>query len=176
MTTCKTGVEHINSLKDSRTVYIDGKLVDDVTVHPAFRNSVRSAGALYDFPARDENAEAMTFTPNGANRRINRCWQLPRSHAEMVQRRKAMQAWAALHCGFMGRSPDHIASTLVGQLMGIEVFYAGAKFVTAGHSFRTFDWPGATGMLDDLMASYDLADELKRISARPRESGDPEPG
>ena len=72
MTTCKTGVEHINSLKDGRTVYIDGKLVDDVTAHPAFRNSVRSAGALYDFPARDENAEAMTFTPDGANRRINR--------------------------------------------------------------------------------------------------------
>ena len=27
MTTCKTGAEHIKSLKDGRTVYIDGKLV-----------------------------------------------------------------------------------------------------------------------------------------------------
>ena len=41
MTTCKTGAEHIKSLKDGRTVYIDGKLVDDVTEHPAFRNSVQ---------------------------------------------------------------------------------------------------------------------------------------
>ena len=33
-----------------------------------------------------------------------------------------MQAWAQLSCGFMGRSPDHLASALVGQRMGIEVF------------------------------------------------------
>src|SRR5438270_10631404 len=122
MTTCKTGAEHIKSLRDGRTVYIDGKLVEDVTERPAFRNSVRSPAALYDFQAREENAELMTFTPAGSNRRINRCWQLPRSHAEIVQRRKALQAWSALHCGFMGRSPDHVASTLAGQRLGIEVF------------------------------------------------------
>jgi 4-hydroxyphenylacetate 3-monooxygenase len=122
MTTCKTGAEHIKSLKDGRTVYIDGKLVADVTEHPAFRNSVRSAAALYDFQARPENIETMTFTPEGSNRRVNRCWQLPRNYAEMVQRRKALQKWAALSCGFMGRSPDHVASTLVGQRIGIDVF------------------------------------------------------
>ena len=49
MTTCKTGAEHIKSLKDGRTVYIDGKLVADVTEHLAFRNSVKSAAMLYDF-------------------------------------------------------------------------------------------------------------------------------
>ena len=121
-TTAKTGAEHIKSLQDGRTVYIDGKLVDDVTTHPAFRNSVRSAAALYDFQADPKNIEAMTFTPEGASRRVNRCWQIPRTHAEMVTRRKALQAWAATHCGFMGRSPDHVASTLVGQRIGIEVF------------------------------------------------------
>ena len=119
---CKTGAEHIKSLQDGRTVYIDGKLVGDVTVHPAFRNSVKSAAMLYDFQAQPENIELMTFQPNGANRRVNRAWQMPRNYAEMVQRRKAMQAWAQLSCGFMGRSPDHLASSVVGQVMGIEVF------------------------------------------------------
>jgi 4-hydroxyphenylacetate 3-monooxygenase len=47
---------------------------------------------------------------------------MPRSYEEMVQRRKALQAWARLSCGFMGRSPDHVASALVGQRMGIEIF------------------------------------------------------
>ena len=47
---------------------------------------------------------------------------MPRNYAEMVQRRKALQAWAQLSYGFMGRSPDHLASALVGQRMGIEVF------------------------------------------------------
>jgi 4-hydroxyphenylacetate 3-monooxygenase len=119
---CKTGAEHIKSLQDGRTVYIDGKLAGDVTVHPAFRNSVQSAGMLYDFQAAPENIALMTFQPNGANRRVNRSWQMPRNYAEMVQRRKAMQAWAECSCGFMGRSPDHLASAIVGQTMGIDVF------------------------------------------------------
>jgi 4-hydroxyphenylacetate 3-monooxygenase len=122
MSKCKTGAEHLKSLQDGRTVYIDGELVPDVTEHPAFRNAVRSAASLYDFQARPENLEFMTFTPNGSSRRVNRAWQMPRSYEEMVQRRKAMQAWAALSCGFLGRSPDHLASALVGQRMGIELF------------------------------------------------------
>ena len=122
MSECKTGAEHITSLKDGRAVYLDGKLIDDVTEHKAFRNSVQSAASLYDFQARPENLELMTFQPEGANRRISRGWQMPRSYDEMVQRRKALQAWAAVSCGFLGRSPDHLASSLVGQRMGIEVF------------------------------------------------------
>jgi 4-hydroxyphenylacetate 3-monooxygenase len=122
MSDCKTGAEHIKSLKDGRTVYLDGKLVGDVTEHPAFRNAVHSAAALYDYQAQPENLEFMTFRPNGSNRRVNRAWQMPRSYDEMVQRRKALQAWAAQSCGYFGRSPDHLASSLVGQRMGIEVF------------------------------------------------------
>jgi 4-hydroxyphenylacetate 3-monooxygenase len=122
MTVAKTGAEHLTSLRDGRTVYIDGKLVPDVTEHPAFRNSVRSAASLYDFQARPENVEMMTFMPEGSNRRVNRAWQLPRNYDEMVRRRKALQAWARLTCGFMGRSPDHVASALVGQRMGIDIF------------------------------------------------------
>lgn len=122
MSDCKTGAEHIKSLKDGRTVYLDGQLVGDVTEHPAFRNAIQSAGALYDYQARPENLEVMTFAPEGSNRRVNRAWQMPRSHEEMVQRRKALQAWSALSGGFLGRSPDHLASALIGQKMGIEVF------------------------------------------------------
>ena len=36
------------SLKDGRSVYIGGQLVDDVTVHPAFGNSVHTAANLFD--------------------------------------------------------------------------------------------------------------------------------
>src|SRR5580704_7551790 len=122
MTVCRTGAEHLKSLKDGRAVYIDGKPVSDVTEHPAFRNSVRSAASLYDFQAQPENIELMTFIPEGSNRRVNRAWQMPRSYDEMVLRRQALQAWAAQSCGYFGRSPDHLASSLVGQRMGLEVF------------------------------------------------------
>jgi 4-hydroxyphenylacetate 3-monooxygenase len=122
MDICKTGAEHIRSLQDGRAVYIDGELVPDVTTHLAFRNSVASAASLYDFQAAPENIELMTFALDGANRRVNRGWQMPRSHAEMVGRRRALTAWAERSFGFMGRSPDHLASALVGQRIGLDVF------------------------------------------------------
>jgi 4-hydroxyphenylacetate 3-monooxygenase len=119
---CKIGAEHLQSLRDGRTVYIDGKLVDDVTTHPAFRNAAASAALLYDYQARGENIELMTFMPEGGTRRVNRSWQMPRDYDQLVQRRKAMQAWAHVSYGFMGRSPDHVASTVIGQRMGLDVF------------------------------------------------------
>ena len=57
MTVAKTGAEHVASLRDGRTVYIDGALVEDVTTHPAFRNAVQSSASLYDFQAKTENIE-----------------------------------------------------------------------------------------------------------------------
>ena len=121
--TVKSGAAHVRSLKDGRAVYLDGKLVQDVTTHPAYRNAVASAGTLYDYQARPENIDRMTFDL-GDGHRVNRCWQLPRSLADLVERRQALAEWAEVTCGFMGRSPDHVASALSGQLMGIEVFRA----------------------------------------------------
>ena len=87
---CKTGAEHIKSLKDGRTVYLDGQLIGDVTEHPAFRNAVHSAGALYDFQAQPDKLELMTFrrtAPTGASTVPGRC-------------RVIMRRWfsAARHC------------------------------------------------------------------------------
>ncbi len=117
----KNGAEHVESVRDGRAVYLNGKFVVDVSVHPAYRNAVASAGALYDYQSRPENVERMTFDLGGG-RRVNRCWQLPRNYAELVERRKALVEWAEVSCGFLGRSPDHVASSMSGMMMGIEVF------------------------------------------------------
>jgi hypothetical protein len=36
----------------------------------------------------------------------------------------------------------------------------GKTGVTAGHSFRTFDWKAATALMQDLVSAYELRDEL----------------
>ena len=115
----KNGERHIASLRDNRTVYIDGTEVRDVTGHPAFRNAVASSARLYDLHADPAQIDAMTFESPTSGGRVSRAWQIPRSHAEMVERRKALVALAQTHCGFMGRSPDHLASALMGQYIGM---------------------------------------------------------
>ncbi len=119
----KSAESHLASLDDGRCVLIDGARVGNVAEHPAFRNAARSVAALYDFQARPENLEAMTI-PAGNGARVSRTWQLPTCYDELVRRRAALVAWAELHHGFMGRSPDHVGSTLAGMYMGLDVYEA----------------------------------------------------
>jgi 4-hydroxyphenylacetate 3-monooxygenase len=57
-------------------------------------------------------------------------------------------AWDALGSEFASRHAQY------------EMFYAGASFVTKGHSYRTFDWDRCTGLLDRMLDGYSLADDL----------------
>ncbi len=120
----KTGAQHLESLRDGRQVYIYGERVTDVTTHAAFRNSVASAAYLYDFQSLPENVDRMTFPVADTQTRVSRAWQLPASYEELVARREALESWAETQFGFMGRSPDHVASCLAGMYMGIEQFEA----------------------------------------------------
>jgi 4-hydroxyphenylacetate 3-monooxygenase len=119
----KTGEDHTQSLRDGRTIFIHGKRVEDTSVHPAYRHSIRSVAQLYDFQCRPENRELMSFsTENGGV--ANRIWQLPESYQQLCERRRALEAWNGLHAGFLGRAPDHVGSCISGMYMGLEVFEA----------------------------------------------------
>lgn len=117
----KSGSEHIQSLRDDRDLYIDGARVKDVTTHPAFCNAAHSVGELFDFAKDPANEELMTFATE-AGSRANRIWQLPKSYDDLRERRAALESWAELHCGFLGRAPDHVASCIAGMRMGLDVF------------------------------------------------------
>ena len=116
----KTGADHLKSLDDGRAVYLNGQLLADPVNHPAFRNAARTIAGLYDFQAA--NPELTTFVSPTSGKRVNKCWRLPRSYDDLVDGRKALAALARTHFGFMGRSPDHIAYSVCGQVMGIEIF------------------------------------------------------
>lgn len=123
--TVKNGADHLAALRDGRDVRIDGRRVVDITTDPAFRGVVASAAALYDAQSAPGAFERLTYeVPGGNGRRANRAWEAPRSYAQLVQRREALEEWALAHGGFIGRSPDHVASCLTGMEMGIEVFEA----------------------------------------------------
>lgn len=117
----RSGTDYLQSLDDGRCVLLNGERVANVADHGAFRGAARSVAGLYEFQSRPENVERSTFaTPTGA--RVSRAWQMPTSYAELVQRREALVAWAELHHGFMGRSPDHVASTIACMAAGAEVY------------------------------------------------------
>ena len=119
-----TGAEFLESLRDSREVWIYGERVKDVTTHPAFRNSARMLARMYEAlhdPARREALTTETDTGNGGF--THKFYKVPRTTDELVAGRDAIAEWARISYGWMGRSPDYKAS-LTGTLGANTDFYA----------------------------------------------------
>ncbi|MCX8997103.1 4-hydroxyphenylacetate 3-monooxygenase [Rhizobiaceae bacterium BDR2-2] len=56
---------------------------------------------------------------------------------------------------------DAVGSEFGSRHHQYEMFYAGATFVTKGHSFRTYDWDRANGLLQSMLDSYSLEESLE---------------
>ena len=106
-----TGAEYIESLRDGREVYINGERVDDVTTHPAYRNSVRSMARLYDAlhdPAKKDLLTCPTDTGSGGY--THKYFRVSRSREELMGAQGAIAEWSRLTYGWMGRTPDYKAA------------------------------------------------------------------
>jgi 4-hydroxyphenylacetate 3-monooxygenase len=55
---------------------------------------------------------------------------------------------------FLKLAWDAVGSEFGSRHVQYEMFYAGAPFVTCGHSFRTYDWDGAGALVDRMMDGY----------------------
>jgi len=117
-TTSRNGADYINSLRDGRAVYIDGKCITNHVDHPAFCNAVRTVAGLYDYQAA--HAERMTCrAPSG--RDVSFAWELPSTPEILRKRADGHVAWARETGGWLGRSPDHVPAAMVGMMAGIEL-------------------------------------------------------
>ncbi len=55
---------------------------------------------------------------------------------------------------------DAVGSEFASRHTQYEMFYAGASFVTKAHSFRTFDWDRCTRLVDEMLDTYSLEQEV----------------
>lgn len=119
----QTGDEYLESLRDGREVYVYGEKVDDVTTHPAFRNTARMTARLFDAlhdPQKSKDILAPTDTDG--NGQTHAFFKAPKTVEESVAGRDAVAAWQRLSYGWMGRAPDYKAAFL-GTLGGNADFY-----------------------------------------------------
>jgi len=106
----RTGAEFLSDLTDDREIYIDGERVKDVATHPAFAPIATSIAELFDIAA--DPANGMQYTAPETGRTANRAFSIPRSAEDLRARREAIEVWASHTHGWVGRSPDHVATFL----------------------------------------------------------------
>lgn len=108
-----TGDEYLESLRDGREVWIYGERVDDVTTHPAFRNSARSIARFYDALHDPEMAPKLTReTDTGNGGFTHGFFRYARSREDLRFSQQAIRTWQELGYGWMGRTPDYKAALL----------------------------------------------------------------
>src|SRR5690348_4366378 len=111
----KSGAEHLEQLRDGRTVCIGAERVDDVTTHPAFRNAARTIAAIYDM----KRADSQYWFREGGEVQSN-YFLKARNREDLSTRTALHRAIARMSHGLLGRSPDHVASFVTGMAMNPE--------------------------------------------------------
>ena len=108
----RTGRDYVTGLREQpRNVWLRGERIDDVTAHPALCRGARAVAALYEMQHDPTLQDEMTFASPTTGDRVGYSFIVPRTHAELMQRRVMMLHWGRATCGMMGRSPDFMNVT-----------------------------------------------------------------
>lgn len=106
-----TGRAYLASLDDGREVWSHGRRVGRVTEEEGFRNAARSIARLYDALHADGSRRVLACaTDTGSGTITHRFFRVSRGREELMAARGAIEAWARLTGGWMGRTPDYKAS------------------------------------------------------------------
>jgi 4-hydroxyphenylacetate 3-monooxygenase len=119
-----TGQRYIESLRDGREVWLDGKRVDDVTTHPAFRDMIKALADVYDLQNSDEYRDQMTYVDPESGVRTSLSWLIATTPEESARKRRNSQLWNKFTWGQLGRSPDVLAPFICNMVPRRDVFGA----------------------------------------------------
>ncbi len=117
----KTGAQYIDRLKQAKNnVYIGGKKVEDPTTHPAFRNVIQSMAKLYN--TQYKKPDKMLYSSPQTGDPVGMTFYRPETIEDLIKRREAIQEWARLSGGMMGRSPDYLNAEVMAMGVANDLF------------------------------------------------------
>src|SRR6185369_5973406 len=82
----RSGQQYLESIRDKRSVFIDGQPVENLTEHAAFRGITRTVASLYDYAA--DPASGMQFNAPEISAPANKAFMIPRSQQDLFARRE----------------------------------------------------------------------------------------
>ncbi len=116
----KSGKDYLEGLRDGRVVYIGRERVEDVTTHPAFRNTAQAFADFYDLKRDPAQRDALTYEEDGDRHSIY--YMKAKTKDQLAKRSNAHRILAEPSFGLLGRSPDYIASFVTGMNLKPDLF------------------------------------------------------
>ena len=123
-----TGARYIESLRDGREVWLDGKKVDDVTTHPAFRDMINALARRLR-PAEQRRVPRRDDVRRARERRAHQPLLAAAQGPRGLRTASAATAscWNMLTWGQLGRSPDILAPYISNMVPRAETSSASFK-------------------------------------------------
>src|SRR5689334_12802091 len=108
----RNGQQFIEGLRRApREVWALGRRISDVTADPVFARPVQAIAGLYDLQGSAAHRDIMTYAEGGET--YGTSFLTPKTGADLVKRRRAMQVWAEASFGMLGRSPDFLNTVVM---------------------------------------------------------------
>jgi 4-hydroxyphenylacetate 3-monooxygenase len=127
----RSGDEFRDSLRDGRVVYIGDEPIDDVNDEPSLGPGISLMGEMFDDQLTPEFEDATTYFDEELGTRVSRAWQAPRTHEELLGRRRMIEYTSIKTASTFGRPPD-LGATIGMGLLARKPLFAGTTSELSG--------------------------------------------
>lgn len=109
----RTGQQYIDSLRDGRTLYIDGEVVRDVTAYPPLQGVIGTIAGLHDDQFAPALRDILTGVSPSSGQRVSTTYLEARTRPEFEALAGCFHLRARRTFGMMGRLTDFMSAFLV---------------------------------------------------------------
>ena len=165
----RTGQEYRESLRDGRTVYVNGERLKDVTIYPPFQGIIDTMAGLYDLQHNPTHQSLLTYPSPTTGEPVSLSFLLAETGEDVECRWRAEEFRAEATFGLMGRLPDFM-NALVTDAAAAHTFLGqresrfGQNVLRYYEQCRDNDW----------CLTHTLVDPQIDRSRGPAEQADPE--
>ena len=162
----RTGSEYVASLRDGRTIFVNGERVKDVTTYPQFRGIIGTLASLYDL--QHAHRDTLTYRSPTTGQPVAASFLIATTVAEAEARIQAEEARAEHTFGLMGRLPD-FCNALVTDIAAASDYLGRRDRRYAENALRYYE----TCRENDWCLTHTLVDPQIDRSKGPAEQPDP---
>jgi len=117
-----TGEQYKESLRDGRKVIdAEGNIIEDVVTHPALKRGIENLAKVYDFQFEEKTKDIATYVDEEDGKRYSVGWKVPKTKADLRQRRDMLRLSTYHTLGVFGRPNDYGSMMAMGFLSIVDI-------------------------------------------------------
>ncbi len=117
----RTGQQYIESLRDGRRLFIDGREVNDVTAYAPLRGVIDTIAGLHDQQCDPALRDRLTFVSPTSGELVSRTYLEAKTRPEMESLAACFYLRASRTFGLMGRLTDFMSGWMVDQAVALRI-------------------------------------------------------